>query len=101
MYDYPKITNHIPGYQEFDGDGNTINHDMFGYKGKSLHAVITRQDIEGIQKAFDLGWIDPKTPHHMQTIGYSSLLDMAIRRGLSKTAAKLEELGFSRAPGPN
>ncbi len=87
-YNYPQISEHCPIFNQ------QLNNGMFGYKGKCVEIVISKQDTDGIQKAFELGWINPKTPSNMQMLNSISLLTDAKNRGLKVSAKKLEELGF-------
>jgi len=92
MYDYPRITKHIEPYSE--ENARNKRYGMFGYMGLSVEAAIKNQDVDGIQKAFELGWIDPKTPRHMQTLGFPSLVAYVESRKLPVALEKLKSLGF-------
>jgi hypothetical protein len=94
-YNYPRITKHYPKYVENHPDGTPINYGFFGYKGESLMSALRHQDIEGIKKAHELGWINENTPNHMQVLGAPSLLAWAKENKLGKTAKVLFELGFT------
>lgn len=89
---YPRITKHIEEYVE--PQPGLSPYGMFGYKGASVERAIKFQDIEGIQKAHDLGWINPKTPKHMQTLDGAGLLSWVRGRNLPLSAEKLAQLGF-------
>jgi hypothetical protein len=94
MYDYPKISQCVPKYEEFNPDGTLRSYGMFGYQGYCLEIVLNKEDEEGIERAVEVGWLDPKMPKHMQALGAPSLVSLMRSRKKHKAAGKLISLGF-------
>jgi hypothetical protein len=90
MYDYPQITKHYPKYEERRAEEG--GYGMFGYKGGSIDAALRNNDADGLQKAFDLGWINPDAT--VQSLKGESLIEICKARGLDGSMKKLQELGF-------